>query len=95
LIEGSLLSISNDAVPLEKGGLVYAARVSRARSTIQVDDKLVNLSPGISVTVEVKTGHRRLIEFFFSSLLKYGQERSANDENANPFVGFSMGRTAG
>jgi hemolysin D len=53
---------------------VYAARVGMARSTIQVDDKLVNLSPGISVTVEVKIGHRRLIEFFLSPLLKFGQE---------------------
>ena len=74
LIEGSMLSISNDAVPLEKGALVYAARVSMARSTIQVEDKLVNLSPGMTVSVEIKTGHRRLIEFFLSPLLKYGQE---------------------
>ena len=74
LIEGSILSISNDAVPLEKGALVYAARVSMAHSTIQVEDKLVNLSPGMTVSVEVKTGQRRLIEFFLSPLLKYGQE---------------------
>jgi hemolysin D len=44
------------------------------RSTIQVEDKLVNLSPGMTVSVEVKTGRRRLIEFFLSPLLKYGQE---------------------
>ena len=74
LIEGSILSISNDAVPLEKGALVYAARVSMARSTIKVEDKSVNLSPGMSVSVEIKTGHRRLIEFFLSPLLKYSQE---------------------
>lgn len=45
-----------------------------ADATIQVEDKLVNLSPGMAVSVEVKTGHRRLIEFFLSPLLKYGQE---------------------
>ena len=44
------------------------------RSTIQVEDKLVNLSPGMAVSVEIKTGQRRLIEFFLSPLLKYGQE---------------------
>ena len=66
LIDGTMLSISNDAVPLEKGALVYAARVSMARSTIQVEDKFVNLSPGMSVSVEIKTGRRRLIEFFLS-----------------------------
>ena len=44
------------------------------RSTIQVEDKMVNLSPGMAVSVEIKTGRRRLIEFFLSPLLKYGQE---------------------
>jgi len=74
LITGRILSTSNDAVPLDKGVLVYAARVSMERSTIQVEDKLVNLSPGMAVSVEIKTGQRRLIEFFLSPLLKYGQE---------------------
>jgi hemolysin D len=35
-----------------------------------VEDKLVNLAPGMSVSVEIKTGQRRLIEFFLSQLLK-------------------------
>jgi hemolysin D len=74
LITGRILSTSNDAVPLDKGLLVYAARVSMERSTIQVEDKLVNLSPGMALSVEIKTGQRRLIEFFLSPLLKYGQE---------------------
>ena len=78
LINGSILNVSNDAVPLEKdghkGGLVYAARVSMERSTIQVEDKLVNLSPGMAVSVEIKTGTRRLMEFFLSPLLKHAQE---------------------
>jgi len=74
LITGRILSTSNDAVPLDKGVLVYAARVSMERSTIQVEDKMVNLSPGMAVSVEIKTGRRRLIEFFLSPLLKYGQE---------------------
>ncbi len=29
----------------------------------------MNLTPGMAVTVEVKTGKRRLIEFFLSPLL--------------------------
>jgi hemolysin D len=73
-IDGTIVGVSNDAVPLEKRGLVYAARVSMERSTIQVEDKLVNLSPGMAVTAEIKTGTRRLIEFFLSPLLKFGHE---------------------
>ncbi len=73
-IEGSIMTVSHDAVPLEKGGLVYAARVALNRSTMQVEGTEVNLSPGMAVTVEIKTGTRRLIEFFLSPLLRGVQE---------------------
>ena len=41
---------------------------------LQVGDKWVRLSPGMAVSVEVKTGKRRLIEYFLSPLLRYKQE---------------------
>ena len=63
-----LTSVSNDAVPIENAGLVYAARVAMSRSSVQVEDKVVNLSPGMAIAVEIKTGQRRLIEFFLSPL---------------------------
>lgn len=71
-----MLSVSDDAVPLdqEKGGLVYATRVSMDRATMQVEGKSVHLSPGMAVTVEVKTGQRRIIEYLLSPLLKSVQE---------------------
>jgi hemolysin D len=34
----------------------------------------VDLSPGMAVTVEIKTGQRRIIEFLLSPLLRYKQE---------------------
>jgi hemolysin D len=52
----------------------YAARVSLDRAQMQVDDKLVNLSPGMAVTVEIKTGSRRIISYLLSPVLKYKQE---------------------
>jgi hemolysin D len=39
-----------------------------------VKEKIVNLTPGMAVTVEVKMGKRRLIEFLLSPLLKYKNE---------------------
>jgi len=74
LIGGRIVSISNDAVQLEKGGLVYPARIALARSVIQVEGQPVKLAPGMAVTAEIKTGTRRLIEFFLSPLLKSVQE---------------------
>ncbi len=43
--------------------LVYSARVSLDRNQMQVGEKLVNLSPGMAVTIEIKTGSRRIINY--------------------------------
>ena len=52
----------------------YAARVSLERTQMQVEEKLVNLSPGMAVTVEIKTGSRRIIGYLLSPLAQYRQE---------------------
>ena len=52
----------------------YAARVSLDRTQMQVEEKVVNLSPGMAVTVEIKTGSRRIISYLLSPLLRYKQE---------------------
>ena len=70
IVEGKLTTLSTDAVPIEKVGLVYTAKVTMAKSVMQVENKLVNLSPGMNVTVEIKTGHRRLIEYFLDPVLR-------------------------
>jgi hemolysin D len=54
--------------------LNYAARVSLDRTQMQVEDKLVNLTPGMAVTVEIKTGSRRIIGYLFSPVMQYKQE---------------------
>ena len=53
--------------------LVYAARVSLDRTEMQVEDRFVQLAPGMAVTVEIKTGQRRVIEYLLSPLLRYRQ----------------------
>ena len=75
-IPGKVLSVSDDAVPLgkDKGGLIYAGRISMDRATMQVEGKRIHLSPGMAVIVEVKTGQRRVIEYLLSPLLKFRRE---------------------
>src|SRR5207237_3500344 len=41
--------------------LTYAARISLDRTQMQVEDKIVNLSTGMAVSAEIKTGSRRII----------------------------------
>jgi hemolysin D len=54
--------------------LGFAARVSLDRSQMQVDNELVNLTPGMAVTVEIKTGSRSVLGYLLSPLIKYRQE---------------------
>lgn len=74
LIDAELLTVSMDAISDEKLGLVYTSRVLLKESVIQVGEKLVNLTPGMAVTVEIKTGKRRLIEYILSPLMRYVDE---------------------
>ena len=73
-----MLTVSDDAVPIDKNkpadGLVFATRVNLASGTILVEGKSVHLSPGMVVTVEIKTGRRRVIEYLLSPVLKSLQE---------------------
>jgi len=69
--QGGALSESSEPAGQE---LLYAARVSLEGAQMQVEDKMVNLAPGMAVTVEIKTGQRRIIEYVMSPLLRYKHE---------------------
>ena len=73
-IPGKIVDLSNDAVQDEKLGPVYTARVSMDRTFMNVDGKQVTLTPGMTATVDIRTGQRRIIEFILSPLLRYQQE---------------------
>ena len=74
LVEGQVVSLSADAVADEHLGPVYPMRVRLEEERIQVGDRWVGLSPGMTVTAEIKTGKRRAIEFFLAPLLRYRNE---------------------
>jgi hemolysin D len=54
--------------------LVYAARISLPRTQMQIDDNLVNLTPAMAVTVEIKTGSRTVISYLLSPIMRYQHE---------------------
>jgi len=74
VIDAKVTGITRDAVEDEKQGLVYKMRLEMARSSLMVDGKEVGLSPGMAVSAEVKTGKRRLIEYFLSPLIQHVDE---------------------
>lgn len=73
-IKGEVVSVSSDAIKDEKLGLVFAVRVRLDTDTILVDARHVRLSPGMAVTVEIKTTQRRVIEYFLDPLMRHGSE---------------------
>jgi hemolysin D len=54
--------------------LVYSARVLFNQMQMQIDDRLVDLEPGMAVTVEIKTGKRRVIDYLLSPLSRHKQQ---------------------
>jgi hemolysin D len=55
-------------------GPVYAIKVLLDQSTMTIDGRQVPLTPGMSVSIEVKTGSRRIIEYFLSPLIQHAHE---------------------
>ena len=68
-IKGKVRNISGDAIQDEKLGLVFNARL-----TLLADGQIIQLKPGMSVTAEIKTGKRRVIEYLLSPVKKYLNE---------------------
>jgi hemolysin D len=54
--------------------LVFPATISLPKTTIPVGDRLVPLSAGMSVTVEIKTGERRVIDYVLSPIREVASE---------------------
>jgi hemolysin D len=68
------LGRQNDTSEPKGQELNYTARISLDRTEMQIDDRMVNLSPGMATTVEIKTGSRTILSYLLSPLLRYRQE---------------------
>ncbi len=66
--------LARDAVEDQKKGLQYTVRVTLLRPIMDVDGINRSLDPGMSGTVEIRTGRRRLIEYFLSPLIRHTAE---------------------
>ncbi len=73
-IKGKIRTISGDAIQDEKLGLVFNARLDLKDNKIKADGQVVQLKPGMSMTAEIKTGKRRVIEYLLSPVMKYMDE---------------------
>jgi hemolysin D len=74
MIRGDVVAVAKDAVDDERRGLIYRTTVRLSSSTMDVDGRIVSLSPGMTVATEIKTGRRRIIEYILSPLVRHTQE---------------------
>ncbi|OTA19782.1 hemolysin secretion protein HlyD [Xenorhabdus beddingii] len=73
-VDGEVLSVSNDAIEDEKRGLIYSTRIRLKSDHVLVKGQRVALSPGMSITAEIKTDQRRVIDYFLSPLQQHMDE---------------------
>lgn len=73
-VPAHVTQVSRDAVQDEKKGLLYTAKVTLGRTSLDIDGREVALSPGMLADVEIKTGDRRLIDYFLSPLQQHEHE---------------------
>lgn len=67
-VEGKVITISPDAIEKENMGYVYKVLVSFKQELIEVDDRQVLITPGMTATAEIKLKKRRIIEFFIPAI---------------------------
>ena len=68
LLPARVRSVSAEAVEHPQFGAVYPARVALERDWIAVGEGRATLVPGMAVQVEIRTGTRKIIDYFLSPL---------------------------
>jgi type I secretion membrane fusion protein, hlyD family len=72
-LEGTVENISPDSIQDDKKGLIYKAKIKLNDDKSSKQNQL-KLLPGMSVSAEIATGQRRIIEFFLDPLMTKADE---------------------
>jgi hemolysin D len=73
-VPGQVLSVSTDSVDDKKLGSVYLARIALLHDRIDRLDRVVPLTPGLTTTVDIRTGRRSIISYLLSPIDKARRE---------------------
>lgn len=73
-LKGAVRLVSNDAAQDRKQGLIFTARVRLPSDGMPVNGQVIRLTPGMSVSAEIKTGRRSVIGYFLDPLMRTTQE---------------------
>ena len=68
-LDGSVLSISADAVPNEKGETFFQVRIETRTKAIEIIDKKLPIMPGMQASVDIITGKKTILQFLSKPLV--------------------------
>lgn len=67
-ISGRVVAISTDAIEDDKFGLIYPARIALEKTSFDVGGRKLQITPGMSVTADVRTGNRSIASYLLSPI---------------------------
>ncbi|AJR06628.1 putative HlyD family type I secretion membrane fusion protein [Photobacterium gaetbulicola Gung47] len=69
-LTGIVKSVSPDAIEFVESGLYFEVKIKLDQQSLDYHGNPLKLTPGMSVLSEIKTGERKLIEYFLSPLIQ-------------------------
>ncbi len=73
-LKGTIRRIASGGVEDPQLGMVYPTIIELAHQTIEVDGKRFSLKPGMTVTIDIKTGRRKIADYILEPFLRYSDE---------------------
>ncbi|WP_158545146.1 HlyD family type I secretion periplasmic adaptor subunit [Dyella monticola] len=76
VLHGTVVQVSNDAKQddSDKKKWVFTAQVALPTDSMMIEGKQIHLTPGMTVTSEIKTGRRRIMSYLLSPLIQHARE---------------------
>jgi hemolysin D len=90
LLEGRVVGVSRDVISEDErqssgdpmaaqggariGSPTYVARIALAKTSMMIDGRREQLQPGMTITAEIRTGNRTIIDYLLSPLARRSQE---------------------
>lgn len=73
-LSGTVSEISNNAVQDKKLGLTFPVRIRLDSNRIKVEQRWIELTPGMAITADIRTGRRSVIGYFLDPLVQTATE---------------------
>jgi hemolysin D len=76
VLHGTVVQVANDAKQddIDKKKWVFTTQVALPVDSMIIEGRQIRLTPGMTITAEIKTGRRRIISYLLSPLIQHAKE---------------------